>query len=64
MSCGVLFKSCDRTSSDNVNLKRFAPLHCVAFNGHTDLTKTLLEAGASLFSMDELVIKPSVKLSQ
>ena len=32
--------------------------------GHTDVTKVLLEAGASLSAVDKQVIKPSVKLRQ
>jgi hypothetical protein len=32
--------------------------------GETDVTKVLLEAGASLSAVDKHVIKPSVKLIQ
>ena len=32
--------------------------------GYTDVTKVLLEAGASLSAVDNDVIKPSVKLIQ
>jgi len=32
--------------------------------GNTDVTKVLLEAGASLSAVDNEVIKPSVKLRQ
>ena len=35
-----------------------------AVKGRTDVTKVLLEAGASLFAVDDNVIKPSVKLRQ
>jgi len=33
------------------------PLHWAAFEGHTDVTVVLLEAGASLSTVDEHVIK-------
>jgi hypothetical protein len=32
--------------------------------GYTEVTKVLLEAGASLSAVDKQVIKPSVKLRQ
>jgi hypothetical protein len=35
-----------------------------AFKGHKDVTEMLLEAGASLSTVDKEVIKPSVKLRQ
>jgi hypothetical protein len=35
-----------------------------AFKGHKDVTEMLLEAGASLSTVDKHVIKPSVKLRQ
>jgi hypothetical protein len=38
--------------------------NCAAEMGHTDVTKVLLEAGASLSAVDKQVIKPSVKLRQ
>ena len=40
------------------------PLHMAAWQGNTDVTKVLLEAGASLSAVDNNVIKPSVKLIQ
>jgi hypothetical protein len=40
------------------------PLHLSAKWGLTDVTKVLLEAGASLCAVDNDVIKPSVKLGQ
>jgi ankyrin repeat protein len=40
------------------------PLHLGAGRGHTDVTKVLLEAGASLSAMNNEVIKHSVKLIQ
>ena len=40
------------------------PLHWAALMGHTDVTKVLLEAGASLSAVDKQVIKHSVKLIQ
>ena len=40
------------------------PLHTAAWNGHIDVTEVLLEAGASLSTVDKEVIKPSVKLRQ
>jgi len=40
------------------------PLHLSAQQGNTDVTKALLEAGASLSAVDKRVIKPSVKLRQ
>ena len=40
------------------------PLHKAALMGETDVTKVLLEAGASLSAVDNDVIKPSVKLIQ
>jgi ankyrin repeat protein len=38
------------------------PLHSVAEKGNTDVAKVLLEEGASLSAVDNMVIKPSVKL--
>jgi ankyrin repeat protein len=38
------------------------PLHWAAEEGKTDVTKVLVEAGASLSAVDKQVIKPSVKL--
>ena len=35
-----------------------------AWDGNTEVTKVLLEAGASLSAVDYKVIKPSVKLIQ
>jgi hypothetical protein len=35
-----------------------------AWRGNTEVTKVLLEAGASLSAVDKEVIKPSVKLIQ
>jgi ankyrin repeat protein len=40
------------------------PLHLAARMGKTDVTKVLLEAGASLSAVDNEVIKHSVKLIQ
>ena len=40
------------------------PLHEAAWKGNTDVTRVLLEAGASLSAVDNEVIKPSVKLIQ
>jgi ankyrin repeat protein len=40
------------------------PLHLAASKGHKDVTEVLLEAGASLSTVDKQVIKPSVKLRQ
>ena len=40
------------------------PLHTAARGGNTEVTKVLLEAGASLSAVDNEVIKPSVKLIQ
>ena len=40
------------------------PLHRAAVKGYTDVTKVLLEEGASLSAVDNDVIKPSVKLIQ
>jgi ankyrin repeat protein len=40
------------------------PLHLSAKWGLTDVTKVLLEAGASPSAVDNDVIKPSVKLRQ
>ena len=40
------------------------PLHRAAEEGHTNVTKVLLEAGASLSAVDKQVIKHSVKLIQ
>jgi ankyrin repeat protein len=40
------------------------PLHLAAQWGNTEVTKVLLEAGASLSAVDKEVIKPSVKLIQ
>jgi hypothetical protein len=40
------------------------PLHLLAKLLLTDVTKVLLEAGASLSAVDNDVIKPSVKLRQ
>jgi ankyrin repeat protein len=41
-----------------------ALLHLAASKGHRDVTKVLLEAGASLSTVGKHVIKPSVKLRQ
>jgi ankyrin repeat protein len=41
-----------------------APLHLAAWRGKTDVTKVLVEAGASLSAVNNMVIKPSVKLIQ
>jgi ankyrin repeat protein len=40
------------------------PLHLAAWMGHKDVTDVLLEAGASLSTLDKEVYKPSVKLRQ
>jgi ankyrin repeat protein len=40
------------------------PLHLAAWMGNTDVIKVLVEAGASLFAVNNKVIKPSVKLIQ
>ena len=40
------------------------PLHQAAVKGYTEVTKVLLEAGASLSAVDRWVIKHSVKLIQ
>jgi ankyrin repeat protein len=40
------------------------PLHRAAHEGNPDVTKVLVEAGASLSAVDNMVIKPSVKLIQ
>ena len=40
------------------------PLHTAAFMGNTDVTRVLLKAGASLSAVNNMVIKPSVKLIQ
>jgi ankyrin repeat protein len=42
----------------------FSPLHLAAEEGETEVTKVLVEAGASLSAVDKYVIKPSVKLRQ
>ena len=39
-------------------------LHLAAWNGNRDVTMVLLEAGASLSAVDNMVIKSSVKLIQ
>ena len=40
------------------------PLHLAAWKGKTEVTKVLVEAGASLSAVNKQVIKPSVKLIQ
>jgi ankyrin repeat protein len=40
------------------------PLHWAAEERKTNVTKVLIEAGASLSAVDNDVIKPSVKLIQ
>ena len=40
------------------------PLHLSAWEGKTDVTNVLLEAGASLSAVDNDVIKPSLELRQ
>ena len=40
------------------------PLHEAAEEGDTEVTKVLLEAGASLSAVNNEVIKPSVNLIQ
>jgi ankyrin repeat protein len=40
------------------------PLHLAAWVGYTDVTKVLVEEGASVSAVDNEVIKPSVKLIQ
>ena len=40
------------------------PLHRAAWNGNRDVTRVLIETGASLSAVDNMVIKPSVKLIQ
>ena len=40
------------------------PLHLAASKGHKEVTEVLLEAGASLSTVNKQVIKPSVKLRQ
>ena len=40
------------------------PLHLAAWNGNRDVTRVLIEEGASLSAVDIIVIKPSVKLIQ
>jgi ankyrin repeat protein len=50
-----------------VSLEEFnirTPLHLAAWKGNTEVTKVLVEAGASLSAVNKLVIKPSVKLIQ
>ena len=44
--------------------KGSTPLHLSAQEGNTEMTKVLVEAGASLSAVDHKVIKPSVKLMQ
>ena len=44
--------------------KGMTPLHEAAEKGKTDVTKVLIEAGASLSAVDNMIIKPSVKLIQ
>ena len=44
--------------------KGSTPLHLSAQEGNTEMTKVLVEAGASLSAVDYKVIKPSVKLIQ
>jgi ankyrin repeat protein len=48
----------------DVKLKTRTPLHQAAKRGKTEVTKVLLEAGASLSAVDYDVIKHSVKLRQ
>ena len=43
---------------------RAGHLHLSAQEGNTEVTKVLLEAGASLSAVNKQVIKPSVKLIQ
>ena len=45
-------------------LKGRTPLHWAAEKGNTDVAKVLLEAGASLSAVDNMVIKHSEKLRQ
>jgi ankyrin repeat protein len=40
------------------------PLHLAAWKGQTDVTKFLVEVGASVSAVDNEVIKASVKLMQ
>jgi ankyrin repeat protein len=40
------------------------PLHLAAEKGHTEVTKVLVEAGASVSAVNDKVIKHSVKLIQ
>ena len=40
------------------------PLHRAAEKGKTDVTRVIIETGASLSAVDNEVIKPSVKLIQ
>ena len=40
------------------------PLHWAAVQGHTEVTKVVMEAKASLSAVDKQVIKLSVKLIQ
>ena len=40
------------------------PLHRAAEKGKTDVIRVLIETGASLSTVDNMVIKPSVKLIQ
>ena len=40
------------------------PLHKAVERGNTEVTKVLMEAGASLSAVDDEVIKHSVKLRQ
>ena len=40
------------------------PLHLAAWNGNRDVIKVLTDARASLSAVDNMVIKPSVKLIQ
>jgi hypothetical protein len=42
----------------------FLMCHLKAWRGNTDVTKVLVEAGASLSAVDNMVVKPSVKLRQ
>jgi ankyrin repeat protein len=42
--------------------KGWTPLHLSAQEGNTEVTKVLVAAGASLFAVDNEVIKHSVKL--
>ena len=61
-----LVHSCLQKGADvhDKNVFGKTPLHLSAQVGNTEVTKFLVEAGASLSAVDHWVIKPSVKLIQ